>query len=72
MNAYRRQQLAIAAAIESGDYDKACDLARQDMRTFSEPEQSAQIGTIRNGPEQKDITYQIGKSISRIIRRLLK
>ena len=36
------------------------------------PREPAQTGTIRNNPEQKDLAYQIGKAIARIIRRVLK
>ena len=36
------------------------------------PREPAQTGTIRNDPEQKDLAYQIGKAIARIIRRVLK
>ena len=36
------------------------------------PREPAQTGTIRNDPEQKDLAYQIGKAMSRIIRRVLK
>ena len=37
MTAYRAQQIAMQAAIESGDYEKACDILRQDVRTFAQP-----------------------------------
>ena len=36
------------------------------------PREPAQTGTIRNNPEQKDLAYQIGKAIARIMRRVLK
>lgn len=36
------------------------------------PREPAQTGTIRNEPKQKDLAYQIGKAIARIIRRVLK
>ena len=36
------------------------------------PREPAQTGTIRNDPKQKDLAYQIGKAIARIIRRVLK
>lgn len=59
MNAYRQQQLAIQAAIERGDFEKASDLLRQDIRTFanSPPKQSK--------PKQKS-------KLLRILCRLLK
>lgn len=67
MNAYRQQQLAIAAAIESGDYNKASDLLRQDIRTFAEPEQSAQTGHNQTlTPRRK---CGIIKAIKRYVRR---
>lgn len=44
VNLYRAQQLAISAAIDSGDYGKASDLLRQDLQTFAPQEQSAQTG----------------------------
>lgn len=39
---------------------------------YYKPREPAQTGTIRNNPEQKDLAYQIGKAIARIIRRVLK
>ena len=36
------------------------------------PREPARTGTIRNDPKQKDLAYQIGKAIARIIRRVLK
>ena len=45
-----------------------------DIETHSRPKprEPAQTRTIRNKPKQKDLAYQIGKSIARIIRRVLK
>lgn len=64
VNLYRTQQLAIAAAIESGDYEKASDLLRRDLRTFAATERS---GTTGHKPIQKRKSKLI-----RILCRLLK
>ena len=34
------------------------------------PREPARTGTIRNKPEQRDIPYIIGKTLSRIIKRI--
>lgn len=66
---YRTQQLAIAAAIDSGDYEKASDLLRRDLRTFAEPERAApkQSGTTGHKPRRKRKS-----KILRTLCRLLK
>lgn len=67
VNLYRTQQLAIAAAIDSGDYEKASDLLRRDLRTFAAPERAApeRSEPQRTKPKQKS-------KLLRILGRLLK
>lgn len=69
VNLYRKQQLAIAAAIESGNYNKASDLLRRDLRTFAAPERAApeRSGTTGHKPKQKRKS-----KLLRILCRLLK
>ena len=70
---YRIQQLAVQAAIDSGDYAKASEIAMINPMVFAhKPREPAQTGTIRNDPENSDLAYRIGKRISQIIRRVLK
>lgn len=66
-NLYRAQQIAIAAAIDSGDYDKACDIAMQDIRTFAAPEQIGDKRTLT--PHRK---CGIIKTIRCILRHKIK
>ena len=71
MNAYRQQQLRAAALIEQGATAEQIALVYGWIpKPFHDP--PTESGTIRNDPEQKDLAYQIGKAIARIIRRLLK
>lgn len=70
---YRIQQLAVQAAIDSGDFDKASEIAMMNPIAFArKPREPAQTGTIRNNSENSDFAYRIGKRISQIIRRLSK
>ncbi len=69
-NLYRAQQLAIAAAIDAGDYSKASDLARQDIRAFAPPETAAKTGHNQTlTPRRK---CGIIKAIKRHVRRKIK
>lgn len=68
VNLYRAQQLAISAAIDSGDYGKASDLLRQDLQTFAQsPTESAQTGHNQTltAPQKCGII----KAIKRHVRR---
>lgn len=71
MNAYRQQQLAIAAAIERGDYDHASDLLRQDVRTFAQPppEQSGTTGHDTTLTRAQKCAIIVKKAIRRHVRR---
>ena len=68
MNAYRKQQLEIAAAIDSGDYDRASDLLRQDVQTFAQPppERSGTTG------HYQTLTRRRKCGIIKLIRRKLR
>jgi hypothetical protein len=71
VNLYRAQQLAIAAAIDSGDYGKASDLLRQDLQTFAQlPTESAQTG--HNQTLTRRRKCGIIKAIKRYVRRWKK
>ena len=68
---YRIQQLAVQAAIDSGDFTKASQIAMLNPMIFAhKPREPAQTGTIRNNPEQTDIFYRFGKGISKLIKRI--
>jgi Arc/MetJ-type ribon-helix-helix transcriptional regulator len=72
---YRQQQLAIAAAIDSGDYEKASDLLRRDLRTFAAPERAApeRSGTTRQQKsDKKALTAPRKCGIIKAIRRHLR
>jgi hypothetical protein len=66
---YRAQQLAISAAIDSGQFDLASDLLRRDLRTFAAPERAEpeQSGATGHKPRQKRKS-----KLLRILCRLLK
>ena len=66
VNLYRMQQLAISAAIDSGDYGKASDLLRQDLQTFAQPEAAAQTGYKRT------LTAPTKCGIIKMIRRCVR
>jgi hypothetical protein len=68
VNLYREQQLAISAAIDSGDYGKASDLLRQDLQKFAQsPTESAQTG--HNQTLTRRAKCGIIKAIRRHVRR---
>ena len=68
---YRIQQLAVQAAIDSGDFAKASQIAMLNPMLFAhKPREPAQTGTIRNDPKQTDIFYRFGKTLSRIIKHI--
>ena len=70
---YRIQQLAVQTAIDSGDFAKASQIAMLNPMLFAhKPREPAQTEPNRTEPEQFDLAYQIGKTIARIIRRVLK
>ena len=69
-NLYRARQRAVMAAIDSGDYVKASELAWRDVRTFAQPERSTETG------DKKTLTPRrkcgIIKAIKRHVRRWKK
>lgn len=70
---YRIQQLAVQAAIDSGDFNKASEIAMISPMVFArKPREPAQTGHNQTltEPAERDIFYVIGWNFARIAKKI--